>query len=191
MNEHGWYYKTPKKLGGIVVNNLDLGVNELQDSSALSAVNEKLREAATLLGLPNANSIKWTLVVSSTSDSAATQERVNKLIEEQREADEERFRPATIEAMDLVETFCAMHLGVNLRRSFSNCIEDEEEDSTRYHKVDTLVHEFCKLFGTTGVPEYCLGVVSFPDFLALKVNSSDGTKTTTKVHLHRQAVGIS
>lgn len=81
--------KHQKKLGGIVVNNLVLGVNELQDGSALSAVNdisrelEKLREAATLLGLPNANSIKWTLVVSSTSDSAATQERVNKLIEEQ------------------------------------------------------------------------------------------------------------
>ena len=72
--------------------------------------------------------------------------------------------------MDLVETFCAMHLGLNLRRSFLNCIEDEEEDSTRYHKVDTLVHEIYKLFGTTGVPEYCLGVVSFPDFLALKVN---------------------
>ena len=63
-----------------MVNNLVLGVNELQDGSA---VNEKLREAATLLGLPNANSIKWTLVVSSTSDSAAARERVNKLIEEQ------------------------------------------------------------------------------------------------------------
>lgn len=84
-----------------------------------------------------------------------------------------------------------MHLGVNLRRSFLNGIEEEEEDSTRYHKVDTLVHEFCKLFGTTGVPEYCLGVVSFPDFLALKVNSSDGEQqgyyqNCTKVHLHRQ-----
>ena len=189
--------KHQKKLGGIVVNNLVLGVNELQDGCAISAVDdisrelEKLHEAATLLGLPNADSINWTLVVSSTSDSAATQKRVNKLIEEQRKADEERFGPATIETMDLVETFCAMHLGVNLRKAFLNGIDDEEEDSTRYHKVDTLVHEFCKLFGTTGVPEYCLGVVSFPDFLALKINSSDGEQqgyyqNCTKVHLHRQ-----
>ena len=49
--------KHQKKLGGIVVNVLVLGVNELQDGSALSAVDdiskelEKLREAATLLVL--------------------------------------------------------------------------------------------------------------------------------------------
>ena len=75
-----------------------------------------------------------------------------------------------------------------MRKAFLNGIEG---DSTRYHKVDTLVHEYCKLFGTTGVPEYCLGVVSFPDFLALKVDSSDGEQqeyyqNCTKVHLHRQ-----
>ena len=84
-----------------------------------------------------------------------------------------------------------MHLGVNLIKASLNGINDEQEDSTRYHKVDTLVHEFCKLFGTTGVREYCLGVVSFPDFLALKVDSSDGEQqeyyqNCTKVHLHRQ-----
>lgn len=61
------------------MNNLVLGVNELQDGSAISAVDDISRElervckAATLLGLTNANSINWTLVVSSTSDSAATQ----------------------------------------------------------------------------------------------------------------------
>lgn len=61
--------------------------------------------------------------------------------EEQREADEERFGPATIETMDLVKTFCGMHLVVNLRKAFLNGINDEEEDSTRYNKVDTLVHD--------------------------------------------------
>ena len=80
--------KNQKKLGGVVANELVLGVSELQDGSAASAVEdisrefEKLWHAATVLGLPNPNSINWTLVVSSTSDSAATQKRINKLIEE-------------------------------------------------------------------------------------------------------------
>lgn len=80
--------KKQKKLGGVVANGLVLGVNELQDGSAASAIDdisrefEKLRHAASVLGLPNPNSINWTLVVSSTSDSAATQKRINKLIEE-------------------------------------------------------------------------------------------------------------
>ncbi len=43
-------------------------------------------------------------MVSSISDSAAMQKRVNKLIEDRRETDEEKFGPAT---MDLVATFCA------------------------------------------------------------------------------------
>jgi len=34
--------------------------------------------------------------------------------------------------------------------------------------VDTFVHEFCKLFGTNGVPKYTCGR-SFKDFLQLKV----------------------
>lgn len=62
-----------------MANDLVLGVNKLQDGSAASAIKaisrefERLRHAAIVLGLPNLNSIKWTLVVSSTSDSAATQ----------------------------------------------------------------------------------------------------------------------
>ena len=38
---------------------------------------ERLQHAATVLGLPNPNSINWTLVVSSTSDSAANQKRID------------------------------------------------------------------------------------------------------------------
>ena len=34
-----------------------------------------------------------------------------------------------------------------------------------YHQVDTFVHEFCKLLGKHGVPEYGLGTLAFPDFL--------------------------
>ena len=78
-----------------MANDLVLGVNELQDGSAASAAGasasasasaikdisiefERLRHTATVLGLPNPNSMNWTRVVSSTSDSAATQKRINR-----------------------------------------------------------------------------------------------------------------
>lgn len=190
--------KNQIKLGGVVANDLVFGVNELQDGSAASAIDdisrefERLRHAASILGLPNPNSINWTLIVSSTSDSAATQKRINKLIEECRQSDEQRFGPATTETIDLIETFCSMHLGVNLRKSFLNGLVDiDDESERRYHRVDTLVHEFCKLFGTSGVPEYCSGVVSFPQFLQVKISSTSGEQQTyyrncSKVRLHRQ-----
>lgn len=79
-----------------------LSVNELSDGTAVTAVTDisnefdKLRKAAHSLGLPNPDSINWTLVVSSTSDSASTQKRVNKLIQDCRNADEEKFGCATI-----------------------------------------------------------------------------------------------
>ena len=49
-----------------------------------------------------------------------------------------------------------MHLGCNLQ--LDGVMNDQSNDgSTReYHAVDTLnfVHEFCKIFGSTGTPEY-------------------------------------
>ena len=173
--------KHQKKLGGAVVNDLVLCVNELPDGTAISAIEDmtrefqKLRRVAEMLGLPNANSINWTLVVSSTSDSAATQKRFNKLIEEKRQSDEEKFGPATCtsETLDLIETFCSMHLGVNLRKAFmSGTVTTEQEE--RYHRADTFIHEFCKLFGSAGCPEYACGVVSFPDFLEVQMSSTEG-----------------
>jgi len=62
-------------LGGVVVNNTVLSVNELPDGSAVSAVEDisnefkKLRNVAHMLGLPNPDCINWSLVVSSSSDS--------------------------------------------------------------------------------------------------------------------------
>ena len=63
---------------------------------------EKLRRVAEMLGLPNPNAINWTLVKSSTSDSAlATHKCLNKLIVERRKLmrkdldDEERFLDET------------------------------------------------------------------------------------------------
>ena len=64
-----------------------------------------------------------------------------------------------------------MHLGVNLRKAFlSGIVSDLSPNSTNdreRHPVDTLVHEFCKLFGKCGSPEYGCGAVSFPDYLAI------------------------
>ena len=67
--------KHQKKLGGVVANDMVLSVNELPDGTAMRAVEdisrefEKLRKVAETLGLPNPNSINWTLVVSSSSAS--------------------------------------------------------------------------------------------------------------------------
>lgn len=189
--------KEQRKLGGVVANNVVVSVNELPDGKAISAIEdisrefEKLRRVATELGIPNAKSINWTLIKSSQSDSAATQKCMNKLIEEKRLEDEQEFGPAsgTLETVELIETFCSMHLGVNLRKAFlSGTMESQNE---RYHRVDSLVHEFCKLFGNKGCPEYACGVLSFPDFLKLQISATEGTEreyyqTCSKVKLHRQ-----
>ena len=42
----------------------------------------------------------WTLFAASTSDSAATQKRFNKLINDCREKDEHRFGAATLETIE-------------------------------------------------------------------------------------------
>ena len=113
-----------RKLGGVAINDMVLSVHELSNGTADSAIAdisrelEKLRRTAHALRMPNANSINWTLLVSSTSDSAATQKKLNKLIDKCREDDEKTFGPATVKTIDLIETFCSMHLAVNLHKAF-------------------------------------------------------------------------
>ena len=74
-----------RKIGGVGINDVVISVNELPDGTALSAIKdvsrklEKLREVAHALRLPNASRINWTLFISSTSDSAASQQRLNKI----------------------------------------------------------------------------------------------------------------
>ena len=76
------------KLGGLAVNGMAISVNQLPDGSADSVIEDvsrelcKLRKMAQSLGLPNADAINWSLIQSSTSDSAATQKRFNKLMED-------------------------------------------------------------------------------------------------------------
>ena len=174
--------KFQRKLGGVAVNNMVLCLNEVPDGSADSMIEEisreltKLREIASALKFSNPEKINWTLFVSSTSDSAASQKRCNRLLEELRDEDEEKFGPACSDATELVQNLCAMHLGSNLRKAFLEgtkaLLSDDEgavESSARLHdSTDTFIHEFCKLFGTHGVPEYGCGV-SLKDYLDLKM----------------------
>ena len=164
-----------KKLQGAAINGTVLSVNEIPDGTAdamiadISHELQKLRDIAHQLHLPNADKINWTLIRSSSSDSASTQKKFNRLVEKKREEDREKFGLADECTTELVESFCCMHLGINLRKAFF----DSEESGVDTASSDVLVHEFCKLLGKTGgkhgVPEYGHGVNAFPDFLSLMV----------------------
>ncbi|MCH9715537.1 MAG: hypothetical protein K0U52_00410 [Gammaproteobacteria bacterium] len=173
--------KHQRKLGGVIVSDMVLSLNELADGKATTAIDDisrefaKIRTTARALGLNNADSINWALIKSSTSDSASTQKKINKLIDEKRQEDEENY--GTINS-ELIQNFCAMHLGVNLRKAFlsgivphADSIDEATISNRKYHSVDVLVHEFCKLFGKHGVPEYTYGVLVFPDFLDLLISN--------------------
>ena len=196
--------KNQKKLGAVALNGVVVSVNELSDGTAISTIDdvskelEKLREIALTLGMPNASSINWTLVASSTADSAATQKKFNKLVEERRNEDEQKFGPTKSEGFDLVTNFCTMHLGINLRKAFlcgaKNFEDNDSANGPReYHPTDTLVYKFCKLFGQRGTPEYGCGGQTFPDFLQIMLNdpdlsgeSSQYYLTCSKIRLERQ-----
>ena len=171
-----------KKLGSLAINGMVISVNDLPDGSADTIIEDvskeltKLREMAHSLGLPNADAINWSLVSSSTSDSAATQKRFNRLMEECKQADIKRFgQTSADDALEILENFCAMHLGTNLRKAFLSATKevsarDKESCSGReYHPADVLVHECCKLIGKHGTPEYGSGVLEFPDYLDIMV----------------------
>ena len=187
--------KHQKKIGGVGINGMVISVNELADGTAISAMNdvskqlEKLRETARVLQLPGADRINWTLIASSTSDCAATQKCFNKLIEDRRDNDALHFGSATSETLDIVESFCSMHLGINLRKAFLSGMITSTE-SERHHPIDKFVHEFCKLLGKHGAPEYGSGVHEFPDYLQLMIENDSLDvqyyQACSTVNLHRQ-----
>uniref|UniRef100_A0A1X7VKB9 Uncharacterized protein n=1 Tax=Amphimedon queenslandica TaxID=400682 RepID=A0A1X7VKB9_AMPQE len=143
-----------KKLGGIALNKVVISLSQQSDGTAdsisdVSRQLQKLRETASALGLPNPFSINWTMISSSTADSAATQKRFNKLNERKKEADKEEFGTNAPEiASEFIENFCAMHLGSNLRKAFlvgvkSTCDKTADKHQAReYYQVDIIVHEF-------------------------------------------------
>ena len=187
----------------MAVNGTVLCLNEVSDGSAqciakdISAELAKLREIAKSLGLKYPERINWTLLTSSTSDSASTQKKFNRLVQQYSKEDEERFGLASEEANELIENLCTMHLGSNLRKAFVDGIMDvfEDDDSPtegngrKRSPIDCFVHEFCKLFGTHGVPEYSCGS-HFADFLMIAEDSQPESREyyqyCAKVVLDRQ-----
>ena len=78
---------------------------------------------------------------------------------------------------ELIENFCSMHLGVNLRKAFLNGLKHDASQD-RQHPLDVLVHEFCKTLGQHGVPEYGCGA-NFLDFLTLMSKNADTAELRT------------
>lgn len=108
----------------------------------------RLRKLATDMGIDNAQSINWSVVGALTSDSAATQKKFNRIAEQLRYEDAKEFGATSIqEGIGIISTFCAMHLGINLRTAFLKG-SDEVCMKSRF-QTDMTVHEFCKLFGHT------------------------------------------
>jgi len=179
--------KFQKKLGGVAVNGMVLCLGEVPDGSAESMIElieaelEKIRKTACDLKLSNPEKINWTLFTSSTSDSASSQKKFNRLVKECQQKDRMKYGPPSAEATELIENLCAMHLGSNLRKAFLDgtknvAFNDADQQggakSQREHySTDTFIHEFCKLFGRQGVPEYGCGIIYFPDFLSLQLSN--------------------
>ena len=118
-----------QKLNSIAVNDLCLSVGEVPDGTADSVVEHidrelnRLRQLAHKLKLDLAINVNWNCIASSSSDGASTQKRLNKLVEEHRVQDRDRFGEPSgeIPTTHLVQNVCGMHLGVNLRKAHAEC----------------------------------------------------------------------
>ena len=147
------------------------------DGSAKAAVEEldvvlkSIKETAQVLELPGAEGIGWSLVQSSMSDQASTQKRFNKLVEERVQQERVQHGSSTQEGKHVLELFCGMHLGVNLRSAQLQGLTDYiNGESTG---VDRIVHSTCKLLGHLGTnPEYGQGVQGFPEYIKTLIDAS-------------------
>lgn len=71
-----------KKLGGIAIEKMVISVNQQPDGTADSIINDVSNQPEKLISMANAphsNDINWTSISSSSSDSASTLKRFNKL----------------------------------------------------------------------------------------------------------------
>ena len=68
-------------------------------------------------------------------------------------------------------------------------LDSEDAQCRKYNCIDTLVHDFCKLFVAHGMPEYACGAQLFPDYLELMSQStcsdSEYFGSCMEVRLHR------
>ena len=112
---------------------------------------------------------------NSMSDGASTQKLFNKLVQEKIEAEQKDSVHATIPTNDtknLLQLFCGMHLGVNLRAAQVKATS--ELLSGRSVGVDSVVHATCKLLGHLGTnPEYGRGVQAFPEYVQSLMEEAD------------------
>ena len=128
-----------------------ISVSEIADGKAETIIEDidqqfkRLREVASQLGIENHNMLNFSMIHSSTSDSASTQTRLNDLLEKRKGEDSQILPCANSECLDIVRNFCAMHLGVNLHKAFVAAQASENQGS-----IDTFVYEFCKLFSSHG-----------------------------------------
>ena len=138
--------KLQKKIGGVAINGMVFLLNEVPDGTAdIARELDKLRDIARALNLSNPEKINWTLFASSTSDSAASQKRFNRLLQQRCDDDQEKYGSPDAETTEIVENLCAMRLGSNLRKAFWDGVKDQsksEEASASegrdYNSVDTL-----------------------------------------------------
>ena len=195
-----------RKVNALAINNICLSVGEVPDGTADAILDhvdnelKRLRKIAHMLEVPDADSINWGHITSSTSDGAATQKRVNKLVEAYIERDKAIFGTNTSETatVHLVQNFCGMHLGINLRKAQNAGVRqfyrDEhyivEKEFREYEPGDCFVHEFCKLLGKHGTPEYGHGVLDFPDFLLATANAAEASGDTNKASIYKAALNV-
>ena len=166
----------------MLVNGLVLGIKDVVDGTAKSAIDElekvliKIREVATELKLPNASHIGWRMFKSAMSDSASTQKCFNKLLQQKIDEENDSSNDDSEEGnttMPILQLFCGMHLGVNLREAqVSGVKENVPSDSIG---IDKIVHTMCKLLRHLGShPEYGMGVRAFPEFLQTLIEEANG-----------------
>ena len=201
LNSDGTTLHQVKKVA-FLINGIVLGISDVADGSSQTALREELQK----LDGVEADDIKR--IVSSTSDGAATQSMLNRLLEVN----------TMKEQRSIVENKCAMHLGVNLRQAqvkamsaMSSIVKDDHvaiqkcnnsvsaEESLddelhrkmgrQYNDIDVFVHEICKAFGHLGTPEYGHGASTFRVFLASKILHTDKEQyyvDANEVYLERQ-----
>ena len=122
VNSDGTTYNQ-KKVQGFLINGLTLGVADVCDGTAQAAIDsldwqfKVIREVGKDLGLEGADTIGWRLIHSVMSDQASTQKAFNRLVKERAdlEIEERGLLETTGNGQSILETFCGMHLGVNLR----------------------------------------------------------------------------
>ena len=171
-----------KKVQGMLMNGVVLGVKDVVDGSAKAAIKElgrvldHIRDVGLQLNLPGADRIGWALIETSMSDQASTQKAFNNLLQQnidsERKEGSRACTNANSEQKKVLQLFCGMHLGVNLRTAQVKSVSQHFVGKTV--GVDSVVHAICKLLGHLGSnPEYGKGVQAFPEYIKSIIDQAE------------------